>query len=71
MRTNLVLAVTAIAIASLGAAYYFLPDPPSPSKGETVTSASSPTSRSNEKNTPIREDRHNQPRPKSNGNSHL
>ncbi len=63
MRTNLVLAVTAIAIASLGAAYYFLPDPPLPSQGETVTPALSSTSRSNEKNTPIREESHTQPTP--------
>jgi hypothetical protein len=62
MRTNpiVIVTVTAIAIATLSAAYYFLPDDPLPQQVETVKPAISSTSSLNVGNTPIREERRDQ-----------
>jgi hypothetical protein len=62
MRTNLVviLTITAIAIATLSAAYYFLPGDPLPKQAETIKPAISSTPSLNVGNTPIREERRDQ-----------
>jgi hypothetical protein len=62
MRTNLVvlLTLTAIAIATLSAAYYCLPGAPVPQQAETVTPALSSPPRLNVGNTPLREERRDQ-----------
>jgi hypothetical protein len=61
MRTNFIVTVTAIAIASTGAAYYFLRDNALPRQVETAKPSVSSTSSLNVKNTPIREERRDQP----------
>ena len=55
------LTVTTVAIASLGAAYYFLRAAPLPNQGETETPVLRSTVRTKENNPPIREERHTQP----------
>lgn len=61
MRTNPILIVTAIAIASTGAAYYFLRDNALPKQVEVAKPSISSTSSLNVENTPIREERRDQP----------
>ena len=61
MRTNPILTVTTIAIASTSAAYYFLRDNALPRQVEAVKPSISSTSSLNVKNTPIREERRDQP----------
>jgi hypothetical protein len=61
MRTNPILTVTAIVIASLGAAYYFLPDNASPRQVETAKSSLNSTSSLTVQNPPRREERREQP----------
>jgi hypothetical protein len=62
MRTNPILTVTAIAIASTGAAYYFLRAHPLPRQVEATKPALSSTSPSpNVNNTPLRDERRDQP----------
>jgi len=62
MRTNpiLTVTVTAIAIASTGAAYYFLRDNALPRQVEAAKPSISSTSSLNVKNTPIRDERRDQ-----------
>ena len=61
MRTNPILTVTAIVIASLGAAYYFLPDHALPRQVETAKPSISSTASLTVQNTPMREERRDQP----------
>lgn len=61
MRTKPILIVTAIAIASTGAAYYFLRDNALPRQVEAAKPSISSTSGLNVKNTPIRDERRDQP----------
>jgi hypothetical protein len=61
MRTNSILIVTAIAIVSTGAAYYFFRDNALPRQVEAGKPSISSTSSLNVKNTPMREERRNQP----------
>jgi hypothetical protein len=61
MRTNPFLIVTAIAIASTGAAYYLLRVNALPRLAEAVKPSISPTSRPNVKNIPLRDERRGQP----------
>jgi hypothetical protein len=61
MRTNSILIVSAIVIASTSAAYYFLRDNTVSKQVEAVKPSISSTSRLNVKNTPIRDERRDQP----------
>ena len=61
MRTNPILTVTALVIASTGAAYYFLRDNALPRQVEAVKPSISSTSSLSVKNTPIRDERRDQP----------
>jgi len=61
MRTKPILIVTAIAIASTGAAYYFLRHNALPRQVEAAKPSISSTSSLNVKNTPIRDERRDQP----------
>jgi hypothetical protein len=61
MRTNPILTVTVIAIASIGAAYYLLRDNALPRQVEAAKPSSSSTASLNVKNTPLRTERRDQP----------
>jgi hypothetical protein len=61
MRTTPILVVTAIAVASTGAAYYLLRDNALPRPVEAVKPSISSTANLNVKNTPMREERRDQP----------
>src|SRR5215204_3336211 len=61
MRTTPILIVTAIAVASTGAAYYFLRDNALPRQVEAAKPSISSTANLNVKNTPMREERRDQP----------
>jgi hypothetical protein len=61
MRTNLIVTVTAITIASTGTAYYFSQDTAEPGHVEVVKPAISSTSRLNVTETPLRDERPTSP----------
>jgi hypothetical protein len=61
MRTNPILIVTAIVVASTGAAYYFLRDSALPRQVEAEKPSISSTASLNVQNPPMREERRDQP----------
>lgn len=61
MRTILILIVTTIALASTGTAYYFLRDNALPKQVEAVKPSISSTASLNVNNTPLRDERRDQP----------